>query len=136
MDYTRIYQQAIAAREGSYSPYSHFKVGACLEAADGTYYTGANIENASYGGAICAERTAFVKAVSAGERHFTRIAIVGGKWDGPLQFCPPCGICRQVMVEFCDPETFEVVLFDADGTPHPYLLKEVLPLSFTPKDLA
>lgn len=89
---------ARAARENAYAPYSGCKVGAALLCADGTVYTGCNIENASFGPTNCAERTAFFKAVSEGKRRFAAIAVVGGADDGPF---PPCGVCRQVMAEFC-----------------------------------
>ena len=120
----------------SYTPYSHFKVGAALLAADGTIYTGCNIENAAYTPTNCAERTAMFKAVSEGNTDFRAIAIVGGpKGKEPKDFCAPCGICRQVMAEFCDPETFRIVLMNGDGEIRDYLLKELLPLGFTGKAL-
>ena len=99
MDDRELYQLAVKARERSYSPYSRFRVGAALLAMDGGVYMGANIENASYGAANCAERTAFFKAVNEGVRGFEAIAIAGGPEDADvLEFCPPCGICRQVMI--------------------------------------
>ena len=94
----------------SYAPYSHFHVGAALLAKNGTYYTGCNIENAAYTPSNCAERTAFFKAVSEGERHFTKICIVNEDTKGMHTYCPPCGVCRQVMMEFCDSETFQIIL--------------------------
>ena len=125
---------AIRQLEHSYVPYSHFHVGAALLAKNGTYYTGCNIENAAYTPTNCAERTAFFKAVSEGVREFQAICIVGGK-DGVLtEYAAPCGVCRQVMMEFCDPETFEIFL----GTPEKYeiyTLKELLPLGFGSADL-
>ena len=136
MDDRELYQLAVKARERSYSPYSRFRVGAALLAMDGGVYMGANIENASYGAANCAERTAFFKAVNEGVRGFEAIAIAGGPEDADaLEFCPPCGICRQVMREFCDPKETVVVLA---RTPEDYkemTLEELLPESFGPENL-
>ena len=102
MDYGYLMEEALKARKAAYAPYSGFQVGAVLLCADGSIYTGCNVENSSYGAACCAERTAFFKAVSEGKRSFRAIAVVGGKKDGEvLESCPPCGICRQVMREFC-----------------------------------
>ena len=98
---------AIEQLQYSYVPYSHFHVGAALLAKNGLYYTGCNIENAAYTPTNCAERTAFFKAISEGVREFDAICIVGGK-DGVLtEYAAPCGVCRQVMMEFCDPKTFK-----------------------------
>lgn len=107
-------------------------MGAALLTAAGRIYKGCNIENASYGAANCAERTAFFKAVSEGERDFTAIAIVG-KPDGAQKFdyCAPCGICRQVMTEFCHPETFAIILAKSPEEYQIYQLRELLPLGFT-----
>lgn len=127
---------AIKQLEFSYTPYSGFKVGAALLTKEGKIYTGCNIENASYTPTNCAERTAFFKAVSEGERAFQAICIVGGK-NGVLEgYTAPCGVCRQVMMEFCDPETFQIIL--AIDTEHYqiYTLKEILPLGFGPDNLA
>lgn len=108
----QLVESALKARERAYAPYSNFCVGAALLCADGTVYAGANVENSSFGGTICAERSAFVAAISEGKREFSAIAIVGGKQEsGVKAFCPPCGICRQFMAEFCPPE-FPVLLFD------------------------
>ena len=129
-------EKAMKAMEMSYSPYSGFKVGACLLTSDGEYYTGCNIENAAYTPTNCAERTAFFKAVSEGERSFTAIAIAGGAEDAKeLEYCSPCGVCRQVMMEFCDPETFQVVLVKSETEYQVFTLQEILPLGFGPKDL-
>lgn len=122
-------ERAIKAREYSYSPYSGFKVGACLETAGGKYYEGCNIENGSYGATNCAERTAFFKAISEGEREFTRIAIVGGK-EELEDYCLPCGICLQVMNEFCDKENFEILVGKSNSDYKVYKLKELLPAGF------
>ncbi len=125
---------AIRQLEFSYAPYSRFKVGAALLAENGAVYTGCNIENAAYGPSNCAERTAFFKAVSEGVRGFRAICVVGGT-DGEITgFTPPCGVCRQVMMEFCDPETFEIILA-AGPEIRVYRLKELLPLGFGPENL-
>lgn len=127
---------AIEQLKFSYVPYSGFKVGAALLTKGGKIYGGCNIENASYTPTNCAERTAFFKAVSEGERDFRAICIVGGK-DGILTNCTsPCGVCRQVMMEFCDPETFQIIL--AAGREHYeiFTLQELLPRGFGPQDLA
>ena len=124
---------AIEARKASYSPYSNFRVGAALLGKSGKVYLGCNVENAAYSPTNCAERTAIFKAVSEGEREFTAIAIVGGKGDNLSELCAPCGVCRQVLAEFCDKD-FRVVL----GTPEriqAYTFAEILPLSFGKADL-
>ena len=127
---------AIRQLEHSYVPYSHFHVGAALLAKNGTYYTGFNIENAAYTPTNCAERTAFFKAVSEGVREFQAICIVGGK-DGVLtEYAAPCGVCRQVMMEFCDPETFQIILAVSKDKYDIFALKELLPLGFGPANLA
>ena len=128
-------ETAVEQLRFSYTPYSHFKVGAALLAADGTIYTGCNIENAAYTPTNCAERTAFFKAVSEGVRDFCAICIVGGM-NGVLSgYTAPCGVCRQVMMEFCDPETFQIILAAADGKYKIYRLKELLPEGFGPDNL-
>lgn len=119
----------------SYTPYSGFKVGAALLAKNGSVYTGCNIENAAYTPTNCAERTAFFKAVSEGVQEFDAICIVGGK-DGVLtEYAPPCGVCRQVMMEFCDLETFQIILATDLEHYDIYTLKELLPLGFGPGNL-
>lgn len=127
-------QIATAARENSYAPYSRFKVGAALLAKSGKVYTGANIENAGYTPTVCAERVAFFTAVHQGERGFLKIAIVGAKDGEPAGFCAPCGVCRQVMSEFCN-DDFQIILGTADKTTV-YTLKEILPERFGPNNLA
>ncbi len=127
---TQLLQQAADAMTRAYSPYSGFTVGAALLCADGTVYTGCNIENASYTPTVCAERTAFFKAVSDGKRDFTAIAVVGGKDGNSTAPCSPCGVCRQVMAEFCPPD-FAVVLAKEDGSPVRYTLEQLLPLKFS-----
>ena len=114
----------------AYAPYSGFYVGAALLCADGTVYQGCNIENAAYGPTNCAERTAFFKAVYDGHREFTAIAVVGGK-EGVIEGAfPPCGVCRQVMAEFCGAD-FPVYLAGANGVWEKKTLAELLPLSFS-----
>lgn len=133
MDYKRLMEKANEMRKMSYVPYSHFRVGAVLVGKDGKEYTGCNFENASFPATICAERTAFAKAISEGEREFQCIAIVGGREGEISPLCAPCGVCRQVMSEFCGSD-FEVVL----GTPEKFKvlkLDEVLPLRFTGEEL-
>lgn len=123
--------EAKKAREHSYSPYSHFSVGAALLTKEGKVYHGCNIENAAYGPTNCAERTAFFKAIYDKERAFEKIAIVGGReGDDGNTPCAPCGVCRQVMMEFCNPESFKIVLADGRGGELEYTLKELLPLGF------
>ena len=123
---------AIAAREQAYAPYSRFLVGAALLCSDGRVYTGCNIENAAYTPTNCAERTAFFKAVSDGAREFTAIAVAGGK-TGELTLCTPCGVCRQVMAEFCRPD-FRVVMGDGVGV-FSTTLADLLPMAFSPADV-
>lgn len=128
-------REAMGAMENAYAPYSHFKVGAALLTSDKMVYKGCNIENASYGASNCAERTAVFKAVSEGERGFSAIAIVGGKNGLVTDFCPPCGICRQVIREFVDPKNFLVILARSEEDYLVFLLDELLPLSFGPDNL-
>ena len=123
------------ARENSYSPYSHFKVGAALLTKAGKIYGGCNIENAAYGPSNCAERTAFFNAVSDGNLEFAAIAIVGGPEGRIKDFCPPCGVCRQVMREFCDPKNFYIILARSEADYWVYTLEELLPMSFGPENL-
>ena len=128
-------KEAEKARLKAYTPYSHFQVGAVLETRDGKLYYGANIENASYGATNCAERTAFFKAINEGEREFSRIAIAGGpEGSRPDSSCAPCGICRQVMREFCGND-FKIFLSKGDGTYLETTLAEMLPFSFSSEDL-
>ena len=127
---SQLIETAIEQLKYSYTPYSGFKVGAALLAKNGTVYTGCNIENAAYTPTNCAERTAFFKAVSEGVKEFDAICIVGGKNGVLTEYAPPCGVCRQVMMEFCDPETFLIILTAADGEYKIYSLKELLPEGF------
>lgn len=132
----RLIDLAIRQLEFSYTPYSGFKVGAALLTRDGKIYTGCNIENAAYTPTNCAERTAFFKAVSEGEREFQAICVVGGKDAVLTEYTAPCGVCRQVMMEFCDPETFRIILAVSREQYEIFTLKEILPLGFGPLNLA
>lgn len=126
---------AYEAQSRSYSPYSGFATGAALEADNGRIFLGCNIENAAYSPTNCAERTAFFKAVSEGVRTFSRIAIVGNYPGREGDYCAPCGVCRQVMAEFCNPETFQVILARSPEEYRVYLLKDLLPVNFGPSNL-
>ena len=130
-------RQALEARKFSYSPYSHFEVGAALLAKDGRVFTGCNIENAGYTPTNCGERTAFFKAVSEGVRDFTAIAVAAGPagTEGELAMGAPCGVCRQVMMEFCDPKEFLIIIAGSVENYEVYTLEELLPRGFGPKDL-
>lgn len=129
MTYRELSAAALSARNTAYAPYSGYLVGAALLAASGKVYTGCNVENASYGATLCAERTAFAKAISDGEREFTALAIAGGAGDTVDGACPPCGICRQVMAEFCSPDFAVVVVTGEDGY-QTYRLEDLLPHAF------
>lgn len=127
---------AIKQLEFSYTPYSHFKVGAALLAKNGKLYTGCNIENAAYTPTNCAERTAFFKAVSEGVKEFEAICVVGGKEGVLTEYASPCGVCRQVMMEFCDPDTFQIIVAVSKEQYKIYTLKEMLPQGFGPANLS
>ena len=128
---TELIEMAISAKNRSYSPYSNFQVGAALLCKDGTVYTGCNIENAAFSPTNCAERTAFFKAVSEGQYEFEGIAIVGGKRDLPiLDYTYPCGVCRQVMMEFCDPGKFQIIVAKSTKEYEVRTLLELLPEGF------
>lgn len=129
-------RRALLARERAYTPYSHFQVGAALLTRTGTVYPGCNIENAAYTPTNCAERTAFFSAVAQGERDFAAIAIVGGPQGGVLDYTAPCGVCRQVMMEFCDPDTFRILVARSPEDYRVFTLRELMPQSFGPADLA
>lgn len=132
----QLVELAFEARERAYAPYSHWTVGAALLCKDGTVYQGCNIENAAYGPSNCAERTAFFRAVYDGRKDFEAIAIVGGpEGKAAPEFCAPCGVCRQVMQEFCDPERFRIVLGRSDEQRKIYTLGELLPEGFGPNNL-
>ena len=136
IDEEALVSAALKARKQAYAPYSHWTVGAALFTKDGKIYEGCNIENAAYTPTNCAERTAFFKAVSEGAREFAAIAIVGGyDTKEPESICAPCGVCRQVMMEFCDPDTFRVILGTKDGVQVSQTLKKLLPYGFGPDTL-
>lgn len=134
--YEELVEMALEARKLAYAPYSKFMVGAALLGKNGVVYKGCNVENASYPATNCAERTAFFSAVSEGQKEFEAIAIVGGKEDASeLELCAPCGVCRQVMREFCSPETFEIILAKNASDYKVFTLAELLPMSFGPENL-
>ena len=128
-------QAALDGLGRSYAPYSHFHVSAALLCRDGKVYTGNNIENAAYSPGICAERCAFAKAVSEGEREFEAIVICGGPDGKGGVYCPPCGVCRQVMREFCNPDSFCIILAKSTEEYREYTLAQLLPESFGPDHL-
>ena len=135
MNYDDLISKAIEMTERSYVPYSHFHVGAALLDKNGKVWTGCNIENAAYGPSNCAERTAVFKAVSEGVKSFEAIAVVGGPEDeaGKVQiqdFCPPCGVCRQVLSEFCTRD-FKIILANGKGEQKTFTLAQLLPESFS-----
>lgn len=125
---------AIKAMNGAYAPYSGFKVGAALLAEDGKVFCGCNIENAAYSPTVCAERVAFFSAIAQDERQFKAIAVAGGKGGEIVGAFPPCGVCRQVMAEFCSPD-FTVLVVTGQDSFKKYTLGELLPEAFTPKNI-
>jgi homotetrameric cytidine deaminase len=125
---------AISAMKNSYSPYSGYKVGAALLCDDGTVYTGCNIENASFSPTVCAERVALFKAISEGKTNFTKIAVAGGKYGNIVGEFQPCGVCRQVLAEFCNHD-FEVLLVTSVNEYSTLSLAELLPNSFSKKNI-
>ena len=128
--------EAKKARERAYAPYSKYMVGAALLTRSGKLYHGCNIENAAYGPTNCAERTAFFKAIYEGEREFEKIAIVGAAQGSDADdICAPCGVCRQVMMEFCNPKTFKIVLADGKDKQMELTLEELFPHGFGPENL-
>lgn len=136
METKELIKLALEARQMAYTPYSNFKVGAALLTKGGRVYKGCNIENAGYTPTNCAERTAFFKAVSEGEREFAAIAIVGGKGgEAPTEYAYPCGVCRQVMMEFCNPKEFHVITAISEDTYIDKTLEEMLPYGFGPSNL-
>ena len=133
IDFKSLMAFANEARKNSYSPYSHYRVGAALLAESGKVYLGCNVENASFGATCCAERTALFTAVAAGERRFIALALVGGKDDLGDDGVFPCGICRQALAEFCPSDMPIAVKYGNDYKI--YTLSDVLPMAFTPKSL-
>lgn len=132
--YDELVRRALCAMKQAYSPYSGFSVGAALLSRSGKIYLGCNIENAAYSPSVCAERVALFKAVSEGEREFEAIAIVGGLSADAKDECPPCGVCRQVMREFCG-DDFVILLGKKDGSYRRFTLSGLLPESFSPRQL-
>ncbi len=135
MENETLIKAALQAREKSYAPYSHFHVGAALLTKNNKVYTGCNIENAAFSPTNCAERTAIFKAVSEGEKAFAKIAIVGGREGKTLEYCPPCGVCRQVLREFVVPKDFVLVLAKSPEDYKEYTLAELFPEGFGPENL-
>lgn len=135
-DRAALIQAAIDNQKRSYAPYSHFNVSAAALMGSGKTYLGVNVENASYPAGICAERNAIFHAVEEGERKIVAIAIVGGPENTIRDYCAPCGICRQVMREFCDPREMKIILAKSVTDYKELTLEELLPLSFGPDDLA
>ena len=135
MNREKLIESAFAAMSYAYAPYSGYKVGAALLSSSGRVFSGCNVENAAYGPTNCAERTAFFKAVSEGERDFSAIAIVGGKEGNVKDLFVPCGVCRQVMAEFCDGD-FEIIVAKSPEEYSVFTLSELLPMGFSPKNVA
>lgn len=135
MDNKELIRLALEAREKAYAPYSKYNVGAALLAKSGKVYQGCNIENAAYGPSNCAERTAFFKAVSEGEREFDAIAIAGGYDGAPNDYAYPCGVCRQVMMEFCTPGKFRIITAMSEEKYVESTLAELLPHGFGANNL-
>lgn len=132
---TALFEVATAYRLRAYAPYSHFQVGAALLTKEGKIYGGCNIENAAFSPTNCAERTAFFHAVSEGEKDFAAILIVGGKEGEPPAFCTPCGVCRQVMAEFCNPDDFLILSGETPETVRQFTMREILPFGFSQENL-
>ncbi|HKM22376.1 MAG TPA: cytidine deaminase [Lachnospiraceae bacterium] len=135
MDHVQLIKEALNARKNAYAPYSNYKVGAALLTKAGKVYGGCNVENAAYGPSNCAERTAFFKAVSEGEREFEAIAIVGGYEDKIDSYPFPCGVCRQVMREFCEPSEFKIITAKSEEDFNIHTLEQLLPEGFGPANL-
>lgn len=135
MNNKELIRLALEARQAAYAPYSGYRVGAALLTKNGKVYKGCNIENAGYTPTNCAERTAFFKAVSEGEREFAAIAVVGGRGEQPQDYAWPCGVCRQVMMEFCDPKTFRVITAISEEEYFDKTLEEMFPHGFGPLSL-
>ena len=136
MNNKQLLNEAKIARNNAYAPCSKHKVGAALLTKSGKVYYGCNIENAGFTPTVCAERTAFFKAIYDGEREFDKVAVVGGIDDERLDvMCAPCGVCRQIMMEFCNPDTFKIVMTNGKDDELEILLKDLLPYGFGPGNL-
>ena len=135
MDDAGLRERALEMVKRAYAPYSRFQVGAAVLAESGRIYGGANVENASFGATVCAERNAVFAAVLAGERRLRAVAVCGGRDGVVTDFCPPCGICRQVLREFCDPKTFRVLLVKSATEVRELSLERLLPESFGSESL-
>lgn len=133
INYSELIEKALGMLKMAYVPYSHFHVGAALLCDDGTIFTGCNIENSAYGPSNCAERTAIFKAVSEGYKNFTAIAVVGGPEGVVSEYCTPCGVCRQVMREFCKKD-FKIICAKSTSDYKEYTLEDLLPQSFSLDD--
>ena len=134
-DRKELVARAFSVIHNSYAPYSHFNVAAAVLCSSGKIYTGVNVENASYPAGICAERTAIVHAAAEGEREITAIAIIGGANGEVDDYCPPCGVCRQFMREFCNPEKMIVIMAKSPEEWTEMTLEQLLPMSFGPDNL-
>lgn len=132
----KLIRLALEMVPASYSPYSHFRVGAAVLCDSGRIYTGANVENSSYPAGVCAEHNAIIHAVAQGERRIRAVAIAGGLNGVVEDYCSPCGLCRQVMREFADPKELTVILAKSTEEYRELTLEELLPMSFGPEDLA
>jgi cytidine deaminase len=136
MDYSDLIKIALKSRKMAYAPYSNFAVGAALLSADGQVFQGCNIESASFSPTNCAERTALFNAVAKGVKNFQAIAVVGGKiGETKLDYCAPCGVCRQMLAEFCVPVDFKVIIAKSETEYMVKTLEELLPMSFGPERL-
>lgn len=136
MNYEHLIKQALEARKKAYAPYSNFAVGAALLAKDGQIFSGCNVESATFAPGTCAERTAIFTAVAQGVKEFEAIAVVGGKADAcELNYCAPCGVCRQMLAEFCIPKEFVIIIAKSESEYIIKTLQELLPMSFGPENL-
>lgn len=135
MNDSELIREAVKARECAYAPYSGYKVGAALLSEDGCIYRGCNVENASYGLSNCAERTAVFKGISEGASSFVAIAIVGAKTEDAPDYAYPCGACRQILNEFCEPDKFQVIVAKTETDYQKYTLTDLLPNGFGPRNL-
>ena len=136
MNYEILIKKALEVRKMAYAPYSGFTVGAALLSEDGEIFEGCNIESASFTPTNCAERTALFTAVAKGIKNFTAIAVVGGKaGEIELDYCAPCGVCRQMLAEFCVPEKFKIIIAKSESEYIVKTLEELLPMSFGPEKL-